>query len=209
MDLPVPVLQERHREPHRELRRIGAVHRIAEGELVEEDPVLRVELPFLDMVLEAQGELPFLDSVPRVPSGVGGQGRQVHVPEIHLEIEEEIFRQGIDFPDDLQRRRVLQLPAQVDVRKPALLGGETGDASADLDKTRGVVRLDVLIAEVHFAALQRHRVDPDGDPGRLRRVVRGRGRRAGFTAALSPPALSFATIPWTFSVPFGFTMIRE
>ena len=32
---------------------------------------------------------------------------------------------------------------------------------------------------------------------------------AGFNAVLSCPVPSFATIPWTFSVPSGCTMIRE
>src|SRR5512134_994056 len=82
VDLPFPVLEKRDGQPDRELRRVGAVHRLAERELVEEDLVLRVELLLLDVVLQAQRQLPLLNAVSCVPAGIGGKRGEVDVPEI-------------------------------------------------------------------------------------------------------------------------------
>ena len=79
-DDAVPVLQERQREPHRDLGRVGAVRPVAQRELVHLHHVRRGEAAVLDLVAEVEVELALLDPVAEELAGVRAERRQVHAP---------------------------------------------------------------------------------------------------------------------------------
>ncbi len=70
VNLPIPVFEQGHRQLDGKARRRGAVHLLPEGELVDENLVLRVELPLVDEVLQIEGQLALFDDIPDVLSGV-------------------------------------------------------------------------------------------------------------------------------------------
>jgi hypothetical protein len=54
---PLLVLEQGDGQGHRQLGRVRALDRFAEGQLIEKDPVLGVQLVVLDLVLDEQRQL--------------------------------------------------------------------------------------------------------------------------------------------------------
>ena len=85
-----PVLEQRHRQHHRQLGGSGAIHLVAEGQLVEEEVILGRQLAVLYLVFHVEGELALLDTIARILGGIRRQGRKLEVVQVGQQIEGQI-----------------------------------------------------------------------------------------------------------------------
>ncbi len=190
VDLSAAVLEQRHRQLHRQVHRVRALHRVAEGELVEEDAVGRGELALDDLVVELGRQLAPGDAVADVLARVARQpGDLESFTEARMS-RWASWRKGLSSPVIDSGALLLQLAAgDVHLGERVRGGGKAGDRAGEPGQVGVVVGADEAVAEGDVAALDLDAVDAH----RRRRRARGRDR-SGALAFDGDPALHPAVL---------------
>ena len=105
-------------EQHGQLGGGRAFDLLAESELIQNDFVFGAELAVLQLVLDVERKLAFLDAVADVLGGVGRHRAQFDFLGVGDDVEKEFFGQRIDLAFDLHRRGVVELRSE-DRDRPA------------------------------------------------------------------------------------------
>ena len=174
LDLAALIFQQRHGQQYRQLGRIRTFDPVAEGKLIEEDLVLRVQGAVLDVVADVERELALGDAVTGILLGVGAERGQLDVLAARLHVDQQIAAQGIDGPVDRHRRTAVVTALEHDARPAPRIRGKPGHAAGDLAQVRAVVGLDVVVGKLDASVGQDHLVDPYLRCG-ARIGLRGRG----------------------------------
>ena len=117
MDLSLAVLEQRYRQPHRQLGGFIALHLLAERQLIEEDLVLRGQVLVFDPVFQAEVQLAFVDDIPQVRAGIGRCRGEIDIFEINLQVEEQVVAEGVYGTCYDKGGMVFQVAAQVHGRR--------------------------------------------------------------------------------------------
>ena len=178
VDLALGVLQQRHRQLHRQVARARRVAAIAEGQLVDEDVVVGRELAVVELVVHVDVEHAAGDRITGVAAGVGRQMGKLDAIGLCLDVEEGHRRNRIDAAADVHRRVFIELALDHQRRRRPFAGAEGADAAAQVGDVGGVVGLDEVVGVIELAAGKRDLADLDFRcrPERQRRCRR---RRAG------------------------------
>ena len=111
---------------------VGALHLLAELELVDHELLLGVERAVLDLVGHVDRELALLDLVAGKAAGVRRDRGHVDAGELQADVGVERRRQQVHLAVDGRGRVAVHLALEVELRARGLVGGEPDDAAVQL-----------------------------------------------------------------------------
>src|SRR6185503_1195441 len=177
VDDAVAILHQRDGQKHGQLGGVGTFHFLAEGQLVEDDFVFGAELAIVELVLDVEGELAFLDAVTDVPDRIGRHGAQFDFLGVGDNVEKQLLGQRIDLAFNLDRSGIVEARLQIEISRR--LRFELRDRALNAGQVGVVVGLDEKIAKVDVAVFQIDFTDADGF---WRAIGGGSGGRFGLFA---------------------------
>src|SRR5262249_18805248 len=135
----ITVLQQRNREQHRQLGRGGTFHASAERELIEPDLVARRELAILDLVVDLDRQLAFLDAVAGVLLRIRRERRKVYIARFGGEVELQLLCERIHRAAHVDRGGAVDSAGQLDIAR--LRGRQSRNSTSYVGEMRRVIGL--------------------------------------------------------------------
>src|SRR4029453_17146507 len=137
---------------YRQLRGGWTLHLFAEGQLVENNLILRVQLAVLHLVFDFEGELASLDAVTDILDRVGRHGIELDFSRVSGNIHIQLFGQRVELTLDIDRGRVVELRLDRHISRSVRF--ELGNRTLHAGQVSRVVRLDEKVTEINIARLQ-------------------------------------------------------
>ncbi len=151
----------------------GALHALTELQLIDHEALFRVQLAIVDVIVDVDGQLSFLDLVAGESPRIGRDRAELHALEAHFHVGEERGGEQIDLPADARRGVAIHLAVERDFGAGLRIRGQAHDRSVEALQADGVVRLDPEVREVRRTVRDPDRTDAEAHAARIPR------RRAG------------------------------
>ena len=131
---------------------VGTLDFFSEGQLVENNLILRVQFAVLHFVFDFERELASLDAVTDILDRVRRHGIELDFSRIGGNVHIEIFGQRVDLTLDIDRGRVVEF--RLDRQIAGSVRFELGNRTLYASQVSRVIGLDEKVAEVNIACLQ-------------------------------------------------------